>query len=364
MTAPSEQLNVALVGYGDHSQQSHASFLEASASCNVIGVADTNAGRLEQAQSQHGLRIATHDYFDLLERDDVDAVVIGTGDSTHFSIARDCIEAGKHVLGEKPAAANISELAALPQLFAEAASNNLQFWVCHPREFGEGPWRTTAQLIGNPSEISERFGVGYMGKLLELRHDCQYTLPGNKHELHSSFADDKLNHTIVSVMRSLPDIIGFKDAVLLDNGPAHYDARLETIPGHSGNSSVVVRASGRRSAHREHHGNSGVYRDWVEAIFEEGVLRTEPSSGTITVTHGKTEHPPITFNPATLYDGMFGGINEAFVGAALGREQPDALNTTTKILGTAAAILMQQPGHNGFIVEDVIATEQFRRPGY
>ena len=136
-----------------------------------MGVADTDADRLRLADTRHNLSVATNDYFDLLEREDVDAVVIGTGDSTHFSIARDAIEAGKHVLGEKPAAANISELAALPRLFAEATNNDLQFWVCHPREFGEGTWRTTAQLISNPQEISEQFDVGFMGKLLELRHD-------------------------------------------------------------------------------------------------------------------------------------------------------------------------------------------------
>ena len=98
MTTPSEQLNVALIGYGDHIQQSHAPFLEELASCNVMGVADTDADRLRLADTRHNLSVATNDYFDLLEREDVDAVVIGTGDSTHFSIARDAIEATKHIV--------------------------------------------------------------------------------------------------------------------------------------------------------------------------------------------------------------------------------------------------------------------------
>ena len=46
------------------------------------------------------------DYHEFITRDDVDIVIIATYVSTHLSILRDCVVAGKHVLCEKPIAAN------------------------------------------------------------------------------------------------------------------------------------------------------------------------------------------------------------------------------------------------------------------
>ncbi|HJQ09319.1 MAG TPA: Gfo/Idh/MocA family oxidoreductase [Candidatus Saccharimonadales bacterium] len=252
----------------------------------------------------------------MLDDDRVDAVVVTTRDDTHFSIAKDAIQAGKHVLVEKPAAANAAELAALPDLFDLAEETGRRLWVCHPREFGDGPWGVAARLISDPSRISEAFGVGPMGQVRELRHDCHYTVPGRQ-GLHTSFADDKLNHTIVSVQRSLPGVVGFRNAVLLDNDESHFDARLVTVSENAAEDGVVIRAGGRRSAHAEHHGG-GVWRDWIEAVFDEGVLRVEPTLGRIALTYGKQEKRPLEFDPRKLYDDMFGAFNTEFCACCVG----------------------------------------------
>jgi predicted dehydrogenase len=51
----------------------------------------------------------TRDYRELLERKDIDAVVIGTGDHWHARIAIDAMKSGKHVYCEKPMVHKISE---------------------------------------------------------------------------------------------------------------------------------------------------------------------------------------------------------------------------------------------------------------
>jgi hypothetical protein len=348
----SEKLGIGYIGFGSHCAQSHVPYLGSSPLYETVGVADLRPVNVDTVTDFVTDPLITTDYRELLDDDRVQAVVITTRDDTHYPITKDAIEAGKHVLVEKPAAATLDELAALPDLFELASAKGLKLWVCHSREFGEGPWSTAAALISDPARISETFTVGPMGRLRELRHDCHYTVPGRQ-GLHTSFADDKLNHTIVSVQRSLPGIAGFRNAVLLDNGPTHYDARLVVASDNEAQDGVVVRASGRRSAHEEHHGG-GVWRDWIEAVFDEGVLRIEPSLGRIALTYGKKEKTPLEFDPKRLYDDTFGGINTEFVRCSLDTQRPEPLPSRVMLLGTAAAILMQQPGFNGEITEQAV----------
>lgn len=353
-----EPVNLAYIGYGDHCQQSHAPFLANIPAVHIGGVAERDETRLSQANTIENILdsggIATTNHYDLLNSDSIDAVVITTGDSSHFSLAGEAIEAGKHVLVEKPAAVTRQELAMLPSLFDAAKQQDLQLWVCHPREFGPGPWQDAMHFIQNPQSLSNHFALRALGEVQELRYDCQYTLPGNKHELHNSFADDKLNHTIVSAMRSLPHISGFENAVLLDNGPTRFDAYFTTVSEDANASQVTVRASGRRSAHRDLHA-SGVYRDWVEAVYEEGVMRVEPALGKLTLTYGKKELEPLRYDPSKLYDDMFGNFNAAFIRHVQDPSQEEPLPKRIKVIGTAAAIVMQLPDFDGTINEETLA---------
>lgn len=59
-------------------------------------------------------------FADLLENDEIDAVVLATSVSTHYALAKSAIEAGKHVFVEKPLASSSQEASELIEL-AEAA---------------------------------------------------------------------------------------------------------------------------------------------------------------------------------------------------------------------------------------------------
>ena len=72
-------------------------------------VSDLDERRILSIQSQHpGIRTTTN-YKDLLNSQDVDAVVIATPVSTHARLAREALLANKHVLVEKPLAATSKE---------------------------------------------------------------------------------------------------------------------------------------------------------------------------------------------------------------------------------------------------------------
>lgn len=70
---------------------------------------DLDHARLKHMKSLYPDVITTDDYSQILSDPEVQAVAVATPVSTHFPIARDCLEAGKHVLVEKPLAASIAE---------------------------------------------------------------------------------------------------------------------------------------------------------------------------------------------------------------------------------------------------------------
>jgi predicted dehydrogenase len=70
---------------------------------------DLDDARLSHMKSLYPQVTTTKRFQDLIEDDEVEAVAIATPVSTHYTIAKACLEGGKHVLVEKPLAASIVE---------------------------------------------------------------------------------------------------------------------------------------------------------------------------------------------------------------------------------------------------------------
>ena len=70
--------------------------------CRIEAVADQRPDRLEAVRHLNPAMRATGSAQELIESDSIDAVVIATPISTHFDLAKKCLESGKHVFIEKP----------------------------------------------------------------------------------------------------------------------------------------------------------------------------------------------------------------------------------------------------------------------
>ena len=70
----------------------------------IIGVCDANPAMLEWFQDAFGstLQIVTQDYHDLLNAPDIEAIYCAIPHNLHEQVYIECIEAGKHLFGEKP----------------------------------------------------------------------------------------------------------------------------------------------------------------------------------------------------------------------------------------------------------------------
>src|SRR4051812_5389396 len=81
----------------------------------VAAVCDASPARLEAIGRTHGHLTLVGSLDQLLEQD-LQAVAIATPVSTHHDLAARCLEAGLHVLVEKPLAANVREAQSLVDL--------------------------------------------------------------------------------------------------------------------------------------------------------------------------------------------------------------------------------------------------------
>jgi predicted dehydrogenase len=101
--APSEPIRIGVIGYGYWGPNLVRNFAEVPGAQMAV-VSDLSPDRLAQVSSRYPAVRTTTDVQDLLSDPTVDAVVIATPVRTHFSLAMRALEAGKHVLVEKPMA--------------------------------------------------------------------------------------------------------------------------------------------------------------------------------------------------------------------------------------------------------------------
>jgi predicted dehydrogenase len=79
---------------------------------------DVDGNHLASVETRYPHASATTEYADLLNDDSVDAVVIATPVPTHYELAKQGLEAGKHVFVEKPPAMRAAEMDELVELAA------------------------------------------------------------------------------------------------------------------------------------------------------------------------------------------------------------------------------------------------------
>ena len=107
--SPNDRVRIALIGAGGQgSGDTRTSLLVGGV--ELVAVADIYDGRLQRAREVWGDQLfTTHDYREVLARKDVDAIIIGTPDHWHSTIAIDAMNAGKDVYCEKPMVQQLSE---------------------------------------------------------------------------------------------------------------------------------------------------------------------------------------------------------------------------------------------------------------
>lgn len=97
-----DKINIAVIGMGIMGNHDAETALKVPGA-QLVAVCDLYKGRLERAKEVYGKDIfTTQDYREILERKEVDAVIIATNDYWHARISIDAMNKGKAVYCEKP----------------------------------------------------------------------------------------------------------------------------------------------------------------------------------------------------------------------------------------------------------------------
>ncbi|MEM9929116.1 MAG: Gfo/Idh/MocA family oxidoreductase [Bacteroidota bacterium] len=104
-----DQINLACIGLGIQGFNNVEAALENSG-VKMVAACDLYTGRLERAREMYGQDIfTTQDYREIINRPDIDAVIVATSDHWHDTITIDALDAGKHVYCEKPMVQQLDE---------------------------------------------------------------------------------------------------------------------------------------------------------------------------------------------------------------------------------------------------------------
>lgn len=137
-----QHLNVGLVGFGYASATFHAPLIDATPGLRLAAVASSAPARVHAAYPDAQVFETTEA---MLARDDIDLVVIATPNDTHFPLARLALEAGKHVVVDKPFVLNTAQA---DELIALANRQSLRLSAFHNRRW-DGDFLTLGRLVAD-----------------------------------------------------------------------------------------------------------------------------------------------------------------------------------------------------------------------
>lgn len=121
------RIRTAVIGTGFMGRV-HLEALRRVENVDVVEIAATSQDKAKAAAAGFNVLNATGDWQDVLRDPSIDAVHIATPNVSHFPIAKAALEAGKHILCEKPLAMSVTEAQALTDL---AASKKLRGGLNH-----------------------------------------------------------------------------------------------------------------------------------------------------------------------------------------------------------------------------------------
>ena len=179
-------LRIAVIGSGKVAQNVHLPALAKSARCRLVAICDASREVAEGVGRRYGIDRVYEAVDAVLVDELVDAVLVAVGDPLHVTVATQALEAGKHVLVEKPLGMTAAECRPLRDLVRRTGLV-LQVGVMKRHDPGlESARHAIRDLIGRPVSFSiwyraaaDRF-VDETSVFLPVLRDSAYTRPAYK----------------------------------------------------------------------------------------------------------------------------------------------------------------------------------------
>lgn len=148
---------IAMIGAGWWGVEVYVPALLENPDVDFVAVNRRNQGALDEILAKFDIARGYTDYREMLQKEDLDAVVITSPHTLHFEHARDALEAGCHVLIDKPMTTSAKDARALVKLAKEKGREILIPYGWNYKDFAT----TASDLIAD-------------GRIGEIRHvTCQ-----------------------------------------------------------------------------------------------------------------------------------------------------------------------------------------------
>lgn len=145
------KIKTALAAYGMSGQVFHGPLLKVNPGFEVVEILERSENRSAKLFPEAKI---VRDYQSVLENEQVELIVVNTPDNLHFDMVMAALEAGKHVVVEKPVAHTRHQT---EELFRKAKAKGVLLTVFQNRRF-DGDFLTVQNIIRQ----------GYMGRLVEF----------------------------------------------------------------------------------------------------------------------------------------------------------------------------------------------------
>lgn len=143
-------INVGVIGTGGIASSQHIPALAKQPDVKILAVCDVNEAAAKDVAQKFNIPHVFTDYYEMLKVDEIEAVHVCTPNKLHMPVSVDALNAGKHVMVEKPLARNAVEGA---QIVETAKKNGKKLMVAQNLRFS--PENAYLKRVVDTGELGE-----------------------------------------------------------------------------------------------------------------------------------------------------------------------------------------------------------------
>lgn len=155
-------INIGLIGVGNHVKDRLLPPLKTMSNVQLWSVCTKSGVKAKAVSEKLGVKYCTSDYQEIINDDNVNAVLIGTRHDSHAQIVLDCIKKNKHVFVEKPLCLTMGELNEIELVIENQSNQTPNIMVGYNRRYSSHAHKAMEFFANrqNPLVMSFRVNAG------------------------------------------------------------------------------------------------------------------------------------------------------------------------------------------------------------
>ncbi|MET0885136.1 MAG: Gfo/Idh/MocA family oxidoreductase, partial [Mycetocola sp.] len=204
---PERKIRLGVVGAGRITQVAHLPVFAKTNHVELVAISDPSITLSQGVASKYGIT-GYNDTAELLADPEIDAVLIATPDRFHYPLGRQSLEAGKHVLMEKPLAQTSAQAQELADL-ADDLGLKLQTGAMKRHDPGIAFAKSHVSRIGEILSFSAWYRVMVDRAPVESTLFPDTVVDANVRQVENSFKADRERYLLTTHGAHLFDEIGY-----------------------------------------------------------------------------------------------------------------------------------------------------------